>query len=227
MRCFRVRHFLKADAERIHEFHREFNTVHIWPKTLEDFEELAELECLFGIEDCSTNDIVGVGYVAPGKSPTGDSRWEVGGLFVNEDARRHGLGSALGKVCISNLFAFSTPEKGEKVIAHVHEFNPHPRRMLKNLGFSKVGQETPPPEIVPESMERNKDGLVVGDLFQFDPSKLNDFADWFEGWNETKGVLTGKEGIESKLQIDVAGFKKHFEGMIAALREIAQQKEGE
>ncbi len=204
-------------------FHTRYLTEHLWPRTLEEFKKLATDECLYVAFESTANgeELVGICFVmgAPEPESPNTERLEFGGVYVTDDCRGYGVASYLGVVAISNHHVWDPPIG--RLIAHVHEANLMPRGMLQNqLGFTLVGQEIPPSDKAPHSMARNKDGNVVGDLFQFDPAKLLQFADWIEKFS---GTIGGKSG-ESNLHIDLRAFSDLREEIVEALRSLGEAR---
>lgn len=225
MKQFIFEHLPVEQAPEAHEFHEEYISEYLWPKTQEHFEALAESGGLFRVLDAATGTMVGVCYIDEGTEPDGGSqRWEFGGIFVNSEYRKYGIGSTLGKICISNHLVMNATDDDARLIAHVHEFNEAPRRMLtQQLGFVENGQETPPDEVAPPNMKRNDEGHVVGDLFEFRRSVFDDFADFFEEWAES-GQIEGKEGTVSEAKIRVFGFRReNIKLTLKAMRDLASK----
>lgn len=81
-------------------------------------------------------------YIAPGEEPDSRaSRREFGGIFLLKKYRGLGLAKHLGMAAICEHFIWDS--SGDRMIAHVHEENMSPRRLLtEELGFKQVGQET-------------------------------------------------------------------------------------
>jgi hypothetical protein len=203
-RTFVIRRVVEERADAVLAFHSQFLTEHLWPRTLEEFEDLARGESL--LEALETTDgreeLVGLCYVMHGQEPEppGAPRDEFGGMFVVGKCRTLGVGTVLGMVAISKHFAWDPPQG--RLIAHVHEANPLPRTVLQEqLGFVKVGQEIPPVD-PPPSVARNKDGKVVGHLFEFQRRKLVEFADWLESF---AGTMAGKEGVSFEIDLPLVG----------------------
>lgn len=219
----RARH---EDVAVVCEFHRSQATEFIWPRTLNELKRLADEGSLLvaRANDASTQSkcIVGMCYVMEGEELEGGRRWEFGGVCVSDELRGYGLGSALGVLAISSLYLYEPPQRGERLIAHVHIDNSLPRHMLEvQLGFIQVGQETPPSEVVPPGLRRNSKGEVVGDLYEFRISTLDKFADWletFEGWVE------GRNGyLATNLNLEF--FQAYRDTAIQILRESASSSE--
>lgn len=221
-RSFLVRISVESRAEEILAFHNEHMTEHLWPRTLEQFKELAEQGCLYEALETTggAEEMVGLCYIAHGAEPTSPKteRAEFGGVYITDECRGCGIATALGKVAISNHFVWDPP-KG-RMIAHVHEYNPLPRGLLeKQLGFIRNGEETPPAEVVPASMKRNAEGKVVGHLFEFQKTTLLKFAAWIERFS---GTLESKAGI-SNLRIALPSMTQYKADTIAALRDLGRQ----
>lgn len=204
------------------DFHTAHLTEHLWPRTAEEFRKLAVNESLLEIVELPNNlatpeRIVGMAYVALGSEPdSNDERAEFGGIFVEEACRGLGLAKVLGIVAISNYFVTDPP--CGRLIAHVHEFNELPRALLQgSLGFVRQGQEIPPTHIVPATLQRNANGEVVGHLFVFDRTKLEQFAEWIEKF---EGKLGG-----NLLEFDLPSLTKYRTQTLTVLRALSQEKE--
>jgi len=214
------------DVAAVHKFHQNQANEFIWPRTTDELYQLADVGSLFIAlaSDASTNDehIVGMCYVKEGEEPKGGRRWEFGGICVSDEFQGYGLGSAMGLLAISSHYIHEPPQKEERLIAHVHEDNSLPRRMLEaQLGFVQVGQEIPPSEVAPPELQRNAEGQVVGDLYEFRTSSLDAFADWLETFEDQ---IEGKRGdVTTKLNLRF--FKENLDAAIEALRDIASSPE--
>lgn len=184
------------DVAAVSEFHRSQSTEFIWPRTPDKLKELADDGSLFIVhaDDIVKRGkyIIGMCYLMEGEEPEGGPRWEFGGVYVSDEFRGYGIGTALGVTAISSHYLYNPPPKDERLIAHVHVDNISPRNMLATrLGFVLVGQETPPSEVVPPGLRRNLNGEVVGDLYEFKIPILDKFADYIEAFD---GRLEGKKG---------------------------------
>ena len=219
---FVIRRVTEDRAEKVFEFHKTHITPYLWPRDLRFFRELAQRESLFEIvaQIPSGEEMAGVCYITEDPSESED-RIEFGGVFVVPEFRGLGLATVLGKVAIASLFIWYPPSSEIPVIAHVHEKNQEPRRVLEQLGFIKTGQEIPPEEIVPPGLERNEEGKVVGDLFVFRRAQLSEFADWLENF---QGLAEGKKGKVS-LKINVPFFTDYKSEAIEALRDLSRVRE--
>ena len=220
-RSFILRVAVEERIAAILAFHEAHLTEHLWPRTEEEFRELAATECLLEmveLDDRAEEELVGLVYVMTSTEPDEDAREraEFGGIYVADSCRGLGLATALGIVAISTYFVTDPPDG--RMVAHVHEFNALPRGVLENhLGFHKVGAEIPPTHIAPKSMKRNGRGEVVGDLFEFEPSELAAFATWIEGFD---GIVVGKAG-ESDLELRLPSLTKYRVATLEALRDLA------
>jgi GNAT superfamily N-acetyltransferase len=219
-RSFRIRVLREECVTEALEFHKQHLTKHLWPRTLEEFKDLVASESLHEVRETTggSERLVGICYVASGTWPeTGEARFEFGGIFVTDDRRGRGVASALGKAALSSHFYWNS--KPVSLIAHVHEFNEKPRGVLQNhLGFVHIGEEIPPADVVPEGLEKNDKGDVVGHLFEFQRKQLVKFADWLAGFS---GSIEGKDG-KSLLKIDLAIARDPYKTEVPdALRQIA------
>src|SRR5260370_17564182 len=110
--------------------------------------------------------------------------WEIGGLTITEAVQRLGLGSVLARFALAHTIANQRPwNYGQEIIAHVHEENPKPRKLLNELGFEFVKKEELSGATAPASMKRNGAGNVVGDKFQFVRERVRDLSGWFNEFN--------------------------------------------
>lgn len=222
-RSFVIRIAAESRTEAILEFHKKHLTEHLWPRTLKQIKELANDERLYEVVEIRGAEeiLVGLCYITQGQEPEPPTaeRDEFGGVYTSDDCRGYGIASALGKIAISNHFAWDPPRG--RLIAHVHEANELPRRVLQEqLGFVQNGQEIPPAEVVPENMKRNKDGQVVGHLFEFQRKTLLKFADWVENFSGTAEGPAGK----SWLRIELPLITTYREAAVTALREQGKKK---
>lgn len=220
---FVMRLVLDGRASKILAFHKKHITHHLFPRTLEDFESLVGSQSLFEIVEVSgsKDKIVGICYIMEGEDPIDFSeRYEFGGIFILPKFQGLGLATALGILSLSQYCVYDPPTG--KIIAHVHENNEDPINLLTTrLGFALTGQETIPDEIAAKlSMEKNASGKVVGNLYDFNFSKLKDFADWLKNFD---GKISGGK---SKLEIDLRIWSD-LDNAIKALREIAKDKSQE
>lgn len=220
LRSFIIRIVDESETAAILKFHGKHLTKYLWPRTIKEFESLTEQECLYeAIETTGdVEELVGICYVMPGKEIKApfSERAEFGGIYVTDNCRDCGIGTALGKVAIANHFAWDPP-KG-RLIAHVHEANSLPRGLLVNqLGFvHKVEEnEIPPANSVPPSIQLGRGGQVVGHLFEFQHLALLKLADWVESFS---GTIEGKVG-KSSLQIILPLMTRYRADAIRALRE--------
>lgn len=218
-RSFVVRIVVDDRVPIILNFHRDYLTEYLWPRTRAEFETLAAQECLYeAIERTNgADDVVGVCYIAGGEEPDqpGVPRLEFGGVYITDECRGLGIAKALGIIAISNAFAWDPPRG--RLIGHVHEANPLPRPLLKGLGFVLVGREIPPAEIAPPSMARNANGDVVGDVFEFRRDTLPQFADWIEAFD---GRVIGRAGT-STLEAPLPLMTAYRPEALIALRDLA------
>lgn len=213
------------DIDTVLRFHEEQATEFLWPRIRNDFERLSDEGALFIAYSINQHGggkiIVGMCFVMEGcEEDERTVRWEFGGISVSNRLRGCGLGSALGKLAISSHYLMDFDRRGDsRLIAHVHEENDLPRRMLReHLGFEQKGQETPPSEVVPENLKRNPEGKVVGDLFLFNKAVLNSFADWLEAYS---GQIQGKS-MAVNSEIKIIAFNEGVEDSIETLRVIAK-----
>src|SRR5437867_7482033 len=94
-RSFVIRQVMEERVPAILDFHTRYLTEHIWPRTLDEFRDLAQKECLFEAVERTdgTEKIVGICYTKDDQEPEspGQQRVEFGGAFVTEECRGLGL----------------------------------------------------------------------------------------------------------------------------------------
>jgi GNAT superfamily N-acetyltransferase len=209
-----IAHAKAADRAEAFAFHHQNAGEFLWPRTPEQFRELVDARQLFILRD--VGEVAGLCYVKPDEDA---AQWEFGGIFVHPALRGRGAAGALGRVAISAAYQLDEPNE---LIAHVHEANPDPRGLLVNqLGFVATGeQEGPPPEMAPQSMRRNEEGLVVGDVFRFERAELAGFADWFEAFD---GTLAGRGGVRTPLALTDDLFED-LGALAGDLRDLAEDR---
>lgn len=149
---------------------------HVWPRTKEEIHHFCADGALFGVRRKSDDALVALCYVALDKK---DDAWEVGGLTVEKTEQSLGIGTLLVKMAIAFTVALEPPEyRGRKIIAHVHEANDEPRKLLEKLGFRLAGKVEIPPKVAPLKMKRNAAGKIVGDTFEFSLAGLETIHKW-------------------------------------------------
>lgn len=185
MSAYTIRYASPVEAAELHSFHINSAGEYVWPRTLAQLENMVRDRAVFVVEHKGA--LVGMAYT---RHDPDQDRWEFGGAFVDPDHRSNGLAGGLARVALIAHFSVDDPPEGEPLIAHVHEFNPSPiREILSALGFERTGTETPPSHLAPATMKRNDDGEVVGELYTFSNSGLQELAGWL-------GEPDGRYGVE-------------------------------
>ena len=164
-------------AAAAYEFHTKIasSNAHIWPRSERQIEEMAQEGSLFGLWCASS--IVALVYA---RLDEGSSAWEIGGLTVDKASQKRGFGTLLVRFALAHTIAFQQPWlNGQEIVAHVHEANEEPRRLLANLGFERSRSVTIPGADAPASMRRDEQGNVVGDEFTFSRGAIGPLARWF------------------------------------------------
>lgn len=157
------------------DFYRSFSTEFLWPRTLEEIEQMAEDGQMFAAAE--NDDVLACCYMKPAEH--GDE-YEFGGILVHERGRERKIGSTLGRVALAVISSMATPSE---IIAHVHEENPLPRPLLERLGFVATGHKDGPP-VAPPGMKRNAEGKVVGDVYRFEFVRFTALADWLDAFSD-------------------------------------------
>lgn len=211
----RVRIVTGARIAVVHAVHRANLGPHLFPRTIDEFESIAEDQAMFELVEVSANASaapVGVCYVRP--SPDNEHEFEFGGVYLHERFRGQKLLDELGRVAIATQFVATAPGHDDKLIAHVHVKNALPRSLLGRLGF--VDKKLPisiPGERAPANMERGEDGNVWGDTFEFEFAKLAAIADEID---------RRLDDPSRSIDVDVPSFSsENRAGSLEALRAIA------
>jgi hypothetical protein len=180
--ALRIRIVTRARVAAVHAVHVANLGPHLFPRTIDEFERIADEQAMFELVDAAADASappVGVCYVRP--SPDDEHEFEFGGVYLHPDLRGRRLLDELGRVAIATQFVVTAPRRDDKLIAHVHVDNRLPRSLLVRLGF--VDKKHPisiPGEHAPANMQRGEDGNVWGDTFEFDFAQLATLASEIE-----------------------------------------------
>jgi GNAT superfamily N-acetyltransferase len=156
-----------TEVAKAYAFHESIagSDAHIWPRTRDQLEAYARDNSLFGVRQTDTGQFVGLCYV---KRDSDTEPFELGGLTVAEAHRKGGIGLMLVRFALAHVMVYDDPwSTKQDVIAHVHESNDNPRRLIDLLCFEHVERKAYPGEGFPTSMKRDAEGKVVGDIFRF------------------------------------------------------------
>jgi len=204
-----------ADVWTAYPFHTGIvgSDEHIWPRTREQLDAYAKDNPLFGARRTDTGRFVGLCYI---KRDSDTEPFDLGGLTVAQEYRRSGIGITLVRFALAHVMVYDDPwSTRQDVIAHVHESNDNPRRLLDLLFFEHKERKAYPGEGFPPSMKRDANGCVVGDIFRFTPKGLRALADWFT--SEFRGTLKTGAKVEFDLGPVTLG------EMLEDLREMASR----
>lgn len=168
------------DARKAFAFHRRISDrdSYIWPRTEVDIRRYSEEGFLFQARRDSTGEIVGLCY-----SMLEDECWEVGGLAVHASVRGRGIGAVLVRFALVHTLALQQPwadANRQRVIAHVHEENDSPRRILEAAGFEVVRSIEVPGAQAPAGMKLNAAGNLPGDELEFRANGLRKLSAWLD-----------------------------------------------
>ena len=205
-------------ADQAFAFHEKIAQTngHIWPRTKKEIHNFCINGALFGVRRKTDDALVALCYVALDAKA---NSWEVGGLAVEKDEQNLGIGTLLVKMAIAFTVALEPPEyRGRKIIAHVHEANEEPRKLLEKLGFRFFEKVEIPPEAAPPKMKRNAAGKIVGDTFDFSFAGLKTIHKWLS--QDFDGSL-GKGKAEAHLNFG-PGFTR--EVVAETLRQIIAER---
>ena len=170
------------DAEAAYRFHQRMAAnpdSHLWAKTEDEIKTLIEDGTLFGAWMGTDKKLVALCYVTLSDN---ERNWEIGGLAIDDAVKRRKIGSLLLRFAIAYTLVYDTPwNNGQKLIAHVHQGNQDPRGLIDKLGFRYLRTvEVSESDNPPKWMERNSEGKVVGDEFEFPPSSSKLLIKWFD-----------------------------------------------
>lgn len=209
---FRLAQVRSHEAEEAYSFHQASaaDDSHIWPRTAAELKALAHDGCVFAAWRAS-REIVALVYMK-----LDGNEWELGGLAVDSSLQQNGLGTVLARFALAHTIVYEQPwQNGQEVIAHVHEANQSPRKLLARIGFEHAKPVEIPGDVAPASMKRNAAGNVVGDQFRFTQVGLRSLSRWFNV--EFDGTL-GRTG--DVVEFDLA--PATIDDLKQALAEIAQ-----
>jgi len=169
------------DTEAAYRFHDKISQAqdsHLWARTEVEIHNLIADGCLFGVWSGEERQLVALCYAALADN---ELSWEIGGLTVDDNVKRLGLGTILLRFTLAHTIVYQQPwNNGQKLISHVHEANHDPRGIVNKLGFQHVRTfEVPESANPPKWMKRNDEGKVVGDEFEFPPAALSSLTVWF------------------------------------------------
>lgn len=203
-------------ANEAFEFHQRIASgdERIWPRTIREICEYAQSGLLFGVRLGQSGPFVALCYVALGPE---EREFEFGGLTVIDSYRKLGIGTILASFALAHAMVYERPwQYNQHVIAHVHEANNDPRRLLARLGFEFISKVEIPGDTAPPSMKRNAEGKVVGDKFRFTYEGLRRLSAWFD--KEFNGTLLG--GAEVMIDLGHATLdelKQSLRDLVASL----------
>lgn len=172
-----------------HDFHLKNVGEFLLPRTLKQFDTLAEAGELWVAE--VDHELVAACYVTRGEE---DPEAEFGGIIVRKDWKGTGLASAIGTVAIAAHFL----QDPSPLIAHVHVDNTDPLPVLtKWLGFTQI--EDKPAELNKAELERklgkavamraDDKGIIRGNTFSFSQKYLAEFANRLESGKLAKAAV--------------------------------------
>jgi GNAT superfamily N-acetyltransferase len=199
-------------AAAAYEFHRKIanSNDRIWPRTEAQLLAMADESSLFALW-CGGS-IVALVYAHREEDA---KAWEIGGLTVDPAAQKRGFGTLLVRFALAHTLAFQEPwRNGQEIVAHVHEANDEPRKLLANLGFERTSSVTIPGTSAPPSMRRDPDGNVVGDEFTFSRNGAGRLARWFQ--EELDAVARAESLVVDLGRVSLQALK-------AALNDIAAE----
>lgn len=191
---------------------------HIWPRTKKDIFDFCENGALFGARRKIDEALVAICYVAFDKK---ENAWEVGGLTVEKEVQNLGIGTVLVKMAIAHTLVLdhSSEHQDRKIIAHVHEANEEPRKLLEKMGFKLTGKVKIPASAAPPTMKRNADGTITGDAFELSIAGVKAICIWLD--TEFDGSI-GKGKAEAHLNFGPGTNQKDI---VEALTEVISDLE--
>lgn len=184
---YRFGHVPSAQAAAAYKFHLAASDSHLWLRTNDQIQAMAERGHLFAVwREGEPSEIVGLCYVF---SETDDGPRELGGLAVDTSCRKMGLGTLLVQFALAYTIFFEQPwASGIEIIAHVHAENSKPRGVLEGVGFrhsEKIDLNTlelPVEKRPPSSMKLDERGHLVGDTLLLPHESVKPLAEWLSAF---------------------------------------------
>lgn len=166
-----------VEAQEAFAFHESTaHDGHVWPRTTDQLRAYCEAGELFAARRTENRQIVGLCYVTLDDE---SQAWELGGVTVDQTVRKLGIAAVLIRFALAHTIASSDPwRNNQRIIAHVHESNDKPRRVLEQVGFRFTSRIEVPGEVVPVGMKLDDRGNLVGDEYDFHLDGLVDLASW-------------------------------------------------
>lgn len=197
-----IRHTSIANQSNAYRFHLQNLNSHLLPRTRERFKAMINDREVYEAFDHVSEEIVGICYIARDTEICGSpERVEFGGVFVNTEYRGSDLPYALASFAICK-FSLDNPPISERLVAHVHQYNRAPLKLIRRLGFKALGAEIPPPDIV-KDMEKNQRGYVIGLLFVFMKHAFSDMGTYFEALEKADFSFKLQNGDLAKVKFDL------------------------
>ena len=209
MSSYTFGHVRSAQAGNAFAFHQRIacSNHHIWPRTPDEIRKYAENGQLFGAAVTATSQFVALCYMAFDDHA---KELELGGLVTDPELKGLGLGTFLARFALAYTLGFQRPwNYGQAVIAHVHEENDEPRRILERLGFEFSSTVVVPDNKAPRSMRKNEEGKVIGHKFMLQRSATDALIDWLE----TFGGKLGKTDAEALLDLGLITLPQLIESL--------------
>jgi len=180
-----IAHVQPEEARDAFLWHQGFSSAndHLFPRTLEEYDQFAENRQLRCARDDDGN-YLGFCYHRQDEETL---EWELGGVMVGVQQRGKSLGLILLSVTLGDLLIDSSPlDEGQWVISHVVEGNPMPRGLLTtHLKFKHRKELVIPGHMLP-GLHTQDDGNVHGDEFEMTvPETLCSLANWCDDWTGT------------------------------------------
>ncbi len=190
-----------ANRANAYHFHLKNLNDFLLPRSEERFEKMIGEREVYEAFDHTSQSIVGICYITKDlELCKKSSRAEFGGVFVHEDYRKSDLPFALASFAISKFSLDNMTDIG-RLIAHVHQYNKSPLKLMKRLGFKCSGAEIPPLEYV-KDMKKNSDGYVIGFLFVFWKKFYVDMGHFFKTLERQQFEIRLKDGSFAKVKFD-------------------------
>lgn len=222
-----------TDVGRAHTFHFQNLTPYLRPRDKAAFRALVDDRALYEAE-APDGSLAGICYMVKDAE---SNQYEFGGVFVLSAYRGMGVADALARIAITSELLRGGFEEGTKLIAHVHEMNEDPLKLLRRLGFEQVGTDPLPPHLHPKptkvvrpdgtrvevEMARNTAGEIVGRLFHFEFKTCELFAEWFDRCR-TAGVVRLEAPVEAEGNIELAFYNESYSDSMDSLLAIADGK---
>lgn len=125
----RVDEFTEHEGYALHK-HAIAHEQYLLPRTPREFQTIVELGNVFAVRDGRSGTFVGMCYI----HAFAEREWEIGGLFIEYEWRRAGIGEALLCLALTYAIVFTRPwVNGDVIATYVSSNNGNARTALEHF----------------------------------------------------------------------------------------------